>query len=475
MESLIKVGSLDRFGARLALLTELERIMAVSASAFRAKESGQMSFFDASEAMNDQIVLQDAPYIDQREELDWERELLGLYVSDHPLSRYEDTLAKRVTHFSYQLGEAGENENVTVAGMVDRFRQHTTKNGKAMGFATLEDIYGKIDLVIFPRTWDQYYQLIEIDSVLQVEGRVDTGQGDPKILVNKITRVVLGDLEASPSPTAATQAEPDLSTMDDLMEEFLPDLPFDDPPPASDEMVDDVGADTDEDDDDEDGSDDMPGDSVPQQVSAQGEQKSAVAAPVPDMSPSDEPGAPAISPHQASPINPPDRYAGPEMDLTPPDMDFYNEPVFEDNPARHASYAAPVASAVKIAEPQRVAQSTAVDVQVQERPETPARYVMYRPALTKADPLPQPDQKPRCITISLTSTGNKNQDVLRLKRLHDILVSRPGRDKFAFRVRENGYLFEINFPNSTTGLTEPLVNKLENILGSNNIEILYLG
>jgi hypothetical protein len=259
------------------------------------------------------------------------------------------------------------------------------------------------------------------------------------------------------------------------MEEFLPDLPFDDPPPASDEMVDDVGADTDEDDDDEDGSDDMPGDSVPQQVSAQGEQKSAVAAPVPDMSPSDEPGAPAISPHQASPINPPDRYAGPEMDLTPPDMDFYNEPVFEDNPARHASYAAPVASAVKIAEPQRVAQSTAVDVQVQERPETPARYVMYRPALTKADPLPQPDQKPRCITISLTSTGNKNQDVLRLKRLHDILVSRPGRDKFAFRVRENGYLFEINFPNSTTGLTEPLVNKLENILGSNNIEILYLG
>ncbi|MCB2214158.1 DNA polymerase III subunit alpha [bacterium] len=474
MECLIKVGSLDRFGPRLALLTELERIMAVSASAFRAKESGQMSFFDASDAMNDEIVLGEAPYIDQREELDWERELLGLYVSDHPLSRYEETLSKRVTHFSYQLGEASENENVTVAGMVDRFRQHTTKNGKAMGFATLEDIYGKVDLVIFPRTWDQYYQLIKIDQVLQVEGRVDTGQGDPKILVNKITPVVLTELEASiSSKEDAPEAIP--SAVDDFLEEFLPDLPpFDDPPSSQPDFTEEIDED-DEDDGEEELSSDPPLSSSPQQEPVQPAQEDTAEKPVAGLPDDEQPGDPAASPHQANPDELPDVYDGPKTDPTPPAKDEFDELDMMDNLVPSASYSTPVSLSGSRKQPQIAEPQTAVDVQVQTRPETSARYVMYRPELTKADPLPQPDQKPRCITITLTSTGNKNQDVLRLKRLHDILVSRPGRDKFAFRVRENGFLFEINFPNFTTGLTEPLINKLENILGSSNIEIIQAG
>ncbi|MDY6874282.1 MAG: DNA polymerase III subunit alpha [Chloroflexota bacterium] len=471
MECLIKVGSLDRFGPRLALLTELERIMAVSASAFRAKESGQMSFFDASDAMNDEIVLGEAPYVDQREELDWERELLGLYVSDHPLSRYEETLSKRVTHFSYQMGEASENENVTVAGMVDRFRQHTTKNGKAMGFATLEDIYGKIDLVIFPRTWEQYYQLIKMDQILQVEGRVDTGQGDPKILVNKITPVVLRELEAAVSSNeAAPEAVP--SAVDDFLEEFLPDLPpFDDPPPSGSDFT----AEIEEDDDDEDNPVDPPPNVTTQQEPVHPSQEDTPEKTVAKQLEADQPGDPAASPHQADPAYLPDIYDRPEMDPTPPDRDEFDELVMIDDSAPSASYATPGSLKTQRGQSQIAEAQTAVDVQVQTRPEASTRYVMYRPELTKADPLPQPDQKPRCITITLTSTGNKNQDVLRLKRLHDILVSRPGRDKFAFRVRENGFLFEINFPNFTTGLTEPLINKLENILGSSNIEIMQVG
>ena len=111
----------------------------------------------------------------------------------------------------------------------------------------------------------------------------------------------------------------------------------------------------------------------------------------------------------------------------------------------------------------------------QERPEAPAKYYMYRPTLQKAEALPKPNQKPRCITITINSCGNKSQDVNRLRRIHDILISRPGRDTFAFHVRENGYLFEINFPNGTTGLTEPLIHLLEGMLGANNIDIIFLG
>ncbi len=116
---------------------------------------------------------------------------------------------------------------------------------------------------------------------------------------------------------------------------------------------------------------------------------------------------------------------------------------------------------------------TTTDVMVQERPE-PSPYYMVRPPLQKPEALPKPNQQPRCITITIHSCGDKGQDVNRLRRIHDILISRPGRDTFAFRVREKGYLFEINFPNVTTGLTEPLIRLLEGMMGPNNIDIIYL-
>ncbi len=470
MECLIKVGGLDRFGSRLALLQSLDQIMAVSTSAFRAKESGQLSFFDASDALNDEIVLQEAPYFDQREELNWERELLGLYVSAHPLSPYQDTLAKRVTHFSYQLAEAKDNANVVVAGMVDRFRQHTTKNGKSMGFATLEDMYGKMDLVIFPQAWDKYYHLIQMDSVLQAEGRVDLGQGDPKILVNKLIPVILEDLEATPSTASQTPnaAQPSTTPEDDFLEEFLPDIPFDDLPAMEDE----------DEDDEEDDPQDMNSEDQPEST----ENSTGLDKPSPETA---EPAAhyaetslgdPAASPHEADPASLPALDGERTDDLTPswaqsppeppPDFDEYYDVLPNREPVNSAA-AAPAARL-------EMSARMDVDLQVQERPESPARYYVYKPSLTQTEPLPKPDQKPRCITITLDSCGNKEQDVLRLRRIHDILISRPGRDKFIFRVCENGFRFEIDFPNVTTGLTEPLVNQLEGMMGSSNIIIAYL-
>jgi hypothetical protein len=111
---------------------------------------------------------------------------------------------------------------------------------------------------------------------------------------------------------------------------------------------------------------------------------------------------------------------------------------------------------------------------VQERPEARATYYMIHPPLQKLEALPKPNQKPRRITITIQSCGDKKMDVNRLRRIHDILISRPGRDTFAFQLCENGYLFEINFPNLTTGLTESLVHQLEGMLGANNIDIAYL-
>ena len=408
LECLIKVGSLDRFGPRLALLRDLERIIAVSHSLFSARAVGQIRLFGKSQ----RITLCEVHATDKREELNWERDLIGLYVSDHPLSPYQQTLGERVTHFSYQLAEAEENGKVIVAGMVDRFRQHLTKTGKNMGFATLEDLFGKIDLVIFSQVWGKYYHLMEIDNVLIAEGRLDNSQGDPKLLVDKLTKVALEDLKVqdSKNPKPGFGDIPE----DDFMEEFLPGLPFD-------------------------------------KINPKGTEE-----------------------QQTGYLPPVEKARTPNTDTIDPNLDDLSSSISDEKenidipsnkiqPNNTASYAE---QSTKIA--------TATATQVLERSAPSNSYHMLKASLLKVEPLPDPEQKPRCIFVTINSCGDKHKDVRRLRRIHDILISRPGRDQFAFRVYENGIWYEINFPNLTTGLTEPLIQKLEGLIGVNNICITQI-
>ncbi len=410
LECLIKVGSMDSFGPRLALLHELERIIAVSSSFFRAKEAGQMMLFDASDAINDSIILPPPQYTDKHEELNWERELIGLYVSDHPLSPYQEILTQRVTHFSHQLAEAADREKVVVAGMVDHYRQHMTKKGNNMGFVTLEDLFGRIDLVIFPGVWDQVYHLIEIDKVLQVDGRVDASRGEPKIIVESLERVSQEELrnEDKGNPVKQTLFEDD---EDELLEDFLPDLPFE-------EDISDL--------DDQEDSDDTAEDSAESNKEKGKISPAETKSKVREEKPFGEENSPEkTTEHQSSPKQ---NSAG----HNPADDDQ------ENSKQRHG-------------------------------------FHLFRPPIAKPEPLPHPDQRQRCIYITLDTCGDKHKDVRRLRLLHDILISRPGRDQFAFRVNENGWWYEIDFPNVSTGLTEPLIQKLEGMMGANNIQITQLG
>jgi len=418
LESLIKVGSLDRFGPRLALMQDLERIMAVSSGIFRAKEAGQMMLFLNGNNDQAQFILTEINYVDKREELNWERELLGVYVSDHPLSAYQETLADRVTHFSHQLEEAKEQEIVVVAGMVDRFRQHLTKKGNNMGFVTLEDLYGKIGLVVFPQVWENVYHLIELDKVLLAEGRVDAAQGEPKILVNKLTPVVLNDLPNSEQSAGSDRMDGEILQEEDFLEDFLPDLPdddlepqvFADAPDSQEEIVDD-----------------------PQDSSQKTDEMDT-----PDSKIAAEMGG------ESSAI--------PTKDQQTSDVDQI--------PLQNAGNLKPDASELP--------------TQAKEATQSKRTFHIFEPDLPQAEPLPNPNLKPRCICITLEPCGDKNQDVRRLRRIHDILVSRPGQDQFSFRIKEKCYWYEVTFPNVTTGLTEPLIRKLEGLLGANNISIAHI-
>jgi len=157
---------------------------------------GQMSLFGEHTGMKDEISLPEAiTEVSRREVLNWERELIGLYVSDHPLSPVMDDLTEAVTHFSAQLAEASAEERVRVAGLIVRIRHHQSKAGRPMAFATLEDLQGTIDLVIFPRIWAKVSEIIEYDNIVLVEGRVDPTGAEPKVLVDKVTQKPLANAE----------------------------------------------------------------------------------------------------------------------------------------------------------------------------------------------------------------------------------------------------------------------------------------
>ncbi|MFN8385840.1 MAG: DNA polymerase III subunit alpha [Anaerolineales bacterium] len=134
LECLIKVGSMDAFGNRAALLASLDRIVAISNAHFRAADAGQMSLFGTTTGVVEEITLPEVNNVDKREMLNWERELIGLYISDHPLTPYQKTFAQIVSYFSGQLSEASHEEKVRVAGLVTNVRPYMTKTNKPMGF-----------------------------------------------------------------------------------------------------------------------------------------------------------------------------------------------------------------------------------------------------------------------------------------------------------------------------------------------------
>jgi len=188
LECLIKVGALDDLAARANLLESLDRIVNFSASQHKAAEVGQMSLF--GEAIGIMLntgsagvlVAEVAQDISRKEILQWERELVGVYVSEHPLQSLVDRIANIINANTSEITEADHDRFVTMAGMVTYVRRHMTKSGKPMAFAGLEDLYGQIEVIIWPSTWDETSDLWEQDRVLLVRGKLDCSRGEPKLL-----------------------------------------------------------------------------------------------------------------------------------------------------------------------------------------------------------------------------------------------------------------------------------------------------
>ncbi len=212
LEALIKVGALDTLGDRLAMLDALDRLLSVSGQSFRAADTGQLSLF-AGGPSGPIETLQLQPSrnpVPQRTVLEWERELLGLYVSDHPLSPYLVQLQQAVTHFSAEWGEELSGQSVRVAGLVTHIRGHQTRTGKAMAFVTLEDLQGAIEVTVFPNLWNKVKNWLKTDSIALVEGKAEYVGATARVLADNISAELTpsGSIKTMPPATRAARPAP---------------------------------------------------------------------------------------------------------------------------------------------------------------------------------------------------------------------------------------------------------------------------
>jgi len=478
LECLIKVGAIDAFGTRPALLAGLDLVTSISGSHFRAADMGQMSLFGAHTGVTEEITLPKvAAEVSRREILNWERELIGLYVSDHPLSPVMDLLTEVVTHFSGQLAEAAHEEKVRVAGIVTRMRPHQTKTGKMMGFVTLEDVQGNIELVVFPRTWEQYAEAFEIDRVLMIDGKVDAMGGDPKVLVDSVStelkRVVA--VSANGSPAAGGEANGKPRTAGSGVRTQPANTPR---PPAT---------------------------STPRPAARlvpPATRRVSESPPPPDnwgdaqtpeSSPPDwraqevVPGGfvlegqdlPAAQPTRPEPVE----------DLAPGVLQPEVEEPLSELPAVVVQAVSEPSSVIEVPEPAEEpvilpkaaspappapktgpmpalqvvlpAQAAPADTPLlPERPDIP--YILSPAAVYAGEDL-------HMITVVLRPGRDKVRDNLRLRQAYGVLISYPGHDRFALQIFERGRGYRVEFPNFTTGLCPELLARLQGLVGGDNI------
>jgi DNA polymerase-3 subunit alpha len=144
----------------------------------------------------------------RRELLTWEKELIGAYISDHPLARVWTDLESSITVLTGEIEENMTGQNVTVAGLVNYVRPHLTKKGDPMAFAQIEDLQGTLEVVVFPRVWEQTRELWAPERILILRGKVNFRGREPSLIVDSATNEVLSarPRDEIPPPPAPTRA-----------------------------------------------------------------------------------------------------------------------------------------------------------------------------------------------------------------------------------------------------------------------------
>jgi hypothetical protein len=184
----VKANAMASLGTASALLAALDVALENGQRHQRDVAAGQSTLFDLFAVPADASVsfLDGGDEIPRRERLRWEKELIGLYLSEHPLGDIAGDLPDYVTAYTGDLAEESDQAKVTLGGILLSSRRVVTRAGSTMLVATLEDLQGSVEVVVFPKVFEQTAQSWADDSVVLVTGRIDRRDDSPQILCEAV-------------------------------------------------------------------------------------------------------------------------------------------------------------------------------------------------------------------------------------------------------------------------------------------------
>jgi len=190
MESLTRSGAFDVLGERNQFLLNMETLLSYSKETNKSRSNGQASLFSLNSIVETQTLrLAEVKPATKKEKLAWEKELLGLYISDHPVKEYKEYLEKN-TIASNKINAGMANSPVRVGGIISKITKVITKaSGKPMLFVTLEDGQGKIEVIVFPKQLEKNAIIWQEDKLVVVNGKVSDRNDEVKIICDKVEEI----------------------------------------------------------------------------------------------------------------------------------------------------------------------------------------------------------------------------------------------------------------------------------------------
>ena len=190
LESLIKAGVFDKLAERNQLLMSLETFLEFNRENHSKKIAGQKGLFDCIK-LNNKIQLPKAKPATKSEKIFWEKELLGLFVSSHPLEDFRKILEKKALPIS-KISSILPNQICKIGGIISKIKKIVTRNGSPMLFMKVEDLTDKIEVVVFPSVISKNPSAFQENKIVLVSGRVDNKDGVPKLICEDIEEIIEG-------------------------------------------------------------------------------------------------------------------------------------------------------------------------------------------------------------------------------------------------------------------------------------------
>ena len=454
LECLIKVGAFDRFGRqsergkgqlRRQLLDVIDQCIARSAATHSARESGQLSMFDlfagaGGEAQPEQFPIRLPEYetaagarTSDRERFEWEKDLLGVYVSSHPVQQLNVDLRRFTTCPCPELDERHDGKNVSLAGMLASIRTTVTKKGDKMAFVQLEDMQGQCEAVFFPDVYEKCKENLQEERVVLVKGKAQTRGGRTSVLVDTLqTSIEFGQAKTDEKQTevgggwnAAPGAWSNGSDLEHIPppDDFLPSGP-----PMS------------------------------------------VTAPPFDA---EMPGGPAAGPGEETATDKADGIASSESypespGLAPSSLAENRE---EDAASRMFDAPAGQERTDNEAEKSETGEDQARGGSVPEQPAPEVRPPMFNGGSAGAAQVtdseaanrsPHVENGRQLLRITFSRSGQFSRDKYRLREIFDAVRDPKGRDQFVVVLETNGSRHQLTFPNEYCNVSARLLKELRN-------------